>query len=341
MIPIKNLYFILCYSWGRLDEGALINISADEIKAPQDLLARVLINGTNRLLKEGLDRGYVEELEETASLRGKIDFSTSIRKLLFHQGMAAVLIDDLSHNIPHNQILKTTIADLLKNPDIDRKLHSELQITERSLRSIDLIDLNAATFKRVQLHQNNSFYSFLMNVCELVFLNSQPDSEGGEVKFRDFTRDEVKMRKVFQDFVLNFYRLNQSRYSVDPERLDWDALDGDDDSWMFPFMYTDVTLTSPDRKIVLDTKYYQEAFQNNWGKQTIRSDHLYQLNTYLDYSPKPLDPDARLDGILLYPATNEEFTLKKHTRGHQIIVAAIDLRKDWKSISDRLLDLVN
>ena len=341
MIPIKNLYFILCYSWGRLDEGALVDVSVDEIKAPQDLLARVLINGTNRLLKEGLYRGYIEELEETASLRGKIDFSTSIRKMLFHQGKAAVLVDDLSHNILHNQILKTTIATLLKNVEIDRKLHSELQVIERNLRSVDLINLNSATFKRVQLHQNNSFYSFLMNVCELICHNSQPDSEGGEVKFRDFTRDEVKMRKVFQDFVLNFYKLNQSKYSVDPERLHWDSVDTDADSWMFPFMYTDVTLSSYDRKIVLDTKYYQEAFQNNWGKQTIRSEHLYQLNTYLDYTKKPLDPNAKLDGILLYPATNEEFTLKKHTRGHQIIVAAVDLRKDWKAISNRLLELIN
>jgi len=341
LIPIKNLYFILCYSWGRLDEGALVDVSVDEIKAPQDLLARVLINGANKLLKEGLDRGYIEELEETASLRGKIDFSASIRKMLFHQGKAAVLVDDLSHNILHNQILKTTINALIKNVEIERKLHSELQVIERSLRSIDLINLNSSTFKRVQLHQNNSFYSFLMNVCELIYHNSQPDSEGGEVKFRDFTRDEVKMRKVFQDFALNFYKLNQSKYSVDPERLHWDSVDSDDDSWMFPFMYTDVTLSSPNRKIVLDTKYYQEAFQNNWGKQTIRSDHLYQLNTYLDYTKPPINPNAKLDGILLYPATNDEFTLKKHTRGHQIIVAAVDLRKDWKAISNRLLELIN
>ena len=324
-----------------MDEGALIDLSVDEIKAPQDLLARVLINGANRLLKEGLDRGYIEELKETASLRGKIDFSISIRKMLFHQGKAAVLVDDLSHNILHNQILKTTIAGLLKNKEIDRKLHTELQVIERNLRSVDLINLNSATFKRVQLHQNNSFYSFLMNVCELIYLNSQPDSEGGDVKFRDFTRDDVKMRKVFQDFVLNFYKLNQSKYSVYPERLQWDSVDSDGDPWMFPFMYTDVTLTSPNRKIVLDTKYYQEAFQNNWGKETIRSDHLYQLNTYLDYTKSPADPNAKLDGILLYPATNEEFTLKKQTRGHQIIVAAVDLRGDWKSISNRLLELIN
>ena len=147
-----------------MDEGALIDISADQIKAPQDLLARVLINGTNRLFKEGLDRGYIEDLEETASLRGKIDFSGSFRKMLFQQGKASILFDDLSHNILHNQILKTTIAGLLKNVEIDLKLHSELQVLERSLRSVDKINLNSATFKRVQLHQNNSFYSFLMNI---------------------------------------------------------------------------------------------------------------------------------------------------------------------------------
>jgi len=340
MIPIKNLFFILCYAWGRLDEGELVSASIDEVRTPQDLLARILINGANRVLKDGLDRGYLEFAEESSSLRGKIDFSTSISRLLFEQAKAATFVDELSHNILHNQILKTTLLSLSNSDLVDERLRSELARLVRKFNDVDSIRLTASVFKRVQLHQNNSFYVFLTNVCELVYLQGTPNSEVGEMNIRDFSRDEVKMRKVFQDFVFNFYKLNQKEYSVSSERLTWGALGNEDALKLLPNMYTDVSLSSPSRKVILDTKYYAEAFQSNWGKQSFHSSHLYQLNTYLDSAQRTSSDGRRLDGILLYPATNNEFTFKFELRSHLITVASIDMRLDSKNIGLRLLNLL-
>ena len=175
MIPIKNLFFILCYAWGRLDEGELVSASVDEVNTPQDLLARILVNGSNRILKDGLDRGYLEFAEESSSLRGKIDFSTSISRLLFEQAKAATFVDELSHNILHNQILKTTLLSLSNSDLVDSRLRHELARLVRKFNGVDLIRLTASVFKRVQVHQNNSFYAFLTNVCELVYLHRVPD----------------------------------------------------------------------------------------------------------------------------------------------------------------------
>ena len=340
MIPIKNLFFILCYAWGRLDEGELVSASLDEVSTPQDLLARILINGSNRVLKDGLDRGYLEFAEESSSLRGKIDFSASISRLLFEQAKAATFVDELSHNIPHNQILKATLISLLNSDLVDVKLRSELARLVRKFNDVDLIRLTASVFKRVQIHQNNSFYAFLINVCELVYLQGTPSSEIGSMKIRDFSRDEIKMRKVFQDFVFNFYKLNQKEYSVASERLTWGAIGDEEALRHLPNMYTDVSLSSSTRKIILDTKYYAEAFQSNWGKQSFHSSHLYQLNTYLDSAQRTSKEVRRLDGVLLYPATNNEFTFKFELRSHSITVASIDMRLDSKNIGERLLNLL-
>ena len=340
MIPIKNLFFILCYAWGRLDEGELVSASIDDVKTPQDLLARILINGANRVLKDGLDRGYLELAEESSSLRGKIDFSASISRLLFEQAKAATFVDELSHNILHNQILKTTLLTLSNSDLVDVKLRSELARLVRKFNDVDLIRLTASVFKRVQIHQNNSFYAFLTNVCELVYLQGTPNSAQGDLKIRDFSRDEVKMRKVFQDFVFNFYKMNQKEYSVFSERLTWGALGDEESLRLLPNMYTDVSLSSPNRKIILDTKYYAEAFQSNWGKQSFHSSHLYQLNTYLDSDQRTSNYDGRLDGLLLYPATNDEFTFKFEIRNHLITVAALDMRQNSSLISERMLGLL-
>jgi 5-methylcytosine-specific restriction enzyme subunit McrC len=340
MIPIKNLFFILCYAWGRLDEGELVSASVDEVKTPQDLLARILINGANRVLKDGLDRGYLEFAEESSSLRGKIDFSTSISRLLFEQAKAATFVDELSHNILHNQILKTTLLSLSNSDLVDAKLRPELARLVRKFNDVDLIRLTASVFKRVKIHQNNSFYAFLTNVCELVFLQGTPSSEIGNIKIRDFSRDEVKMRKVFQDFVFNFYKLNQKEYSVSSPELKWGAV-GDYESLKYlPVMRTDVTLSSPSRKIILDTKYYKEAFQFNFGKKSIQSEHLYQLNAYLDSAQRTVKEGQKIDGILLYPATNDEFIIEFELREHSVVVAAIDMRQDSIQISQRLMNLL-
>jgi len=340
MIPIKNLFFILCYSWSRLDEGELVDASIDHIKAPQDLLALILINGTNRLLKDGLDRGYLEFAEESSSLRGRINFSGSISRLLFEQAKAATLVDELSHNILHNQILKSTLTTLANSAAIDVKLRADLIRLVRNLKEVDLIRLSASVFKRVQIHQNNSFYTFLINVCELVYLQLTPDSQVGDTKMRDFSRDEVKMRKVFQDFAFNFYKKNQNEYQVFSERLTWSAQGAEEDLSMLPYMYTDVSLSSPERKIILDTKYYQEAFQTNWGRHSFHNSHLYQLYTYLDCSRREMNDGKKVDGVLLYPATNDEFTFKFSVREHSITVAAIDMRKNTSEISERMLEIL-
>ena len=341
MIPIKNLFFILCYAWGRLDEGELVSASVDDVRTPQDLLARILINGSNRILKDGLDRGYLEFAEESSSLKGKIDFSTSISRLLFEQAKAATFVDELSYNILHNQILKTTLLSLSNSDLVDSKLRYELARLVRTFNSVDLIRLTASVFKRVQIHQNNSFYAFLTNICELIYLQGTPNSAQGDLKIRDFSRDEVKMRKVFQDFVFNFYKLNQKEYAVSSERLTWGAVGDEDALKLLPNMYTDVSLSSPTRKIILDTKYYAEAFQSNWGKQSFHSSHLYQLNTYLDSAQRTSNDGRLVDGVLLYPATNDEFTFKFKLRDHSITVASLDMRQDSSLISERLLVLLN
>ena len=68
---------------------------------------------------------------------------------------------------------------------------------------------------------------------------------------------------------------------------------------------------------------------------------MYQLNTYLDSAQRTSNDERRLDGVLLYPATNEEFTFKFDLRSHSIIVAALDMRQDSSLISERMLRLLD
>jgi len=339
VIPINNIYYLLCYAWNRLDEAELINIGRENINSPQDLFARVLVVGTNRILKKGLHRDYLEFAEEASSLKAKIDFSLSISKLLFEQAKAAIVSDELSQNVVLNQILKTTINNLSKVENLNTELRRDLKKILMQLNGIDLINLNANLFRNIQLHNSNSFYSFLLNICELVYQYLIPNNLEGAYKMRDFTRDEEKMSRVFQDFTKNFYKIHLTHFKVYSEQLRWTASGDESTIKMLPSMFTDVTLESSSRKIILDTKYYKEAFNIRFEKATFLSNNLYQLNAYLDSSF--VNGDQKLEGILLYPATINEFTYSFNLRGFLIKIAAVDLRKSPIEIHQRMLEVLN
>ena len=74
-----------------------------------------------------------------------------------------------------------------------------------------------------QLDRHNRLYDFLLKVCKLAFNSLLPDPAGKGFLFQDVRRDESKMARVFQDFVRNFYALEQQKFAVEPLTIRWDA----------------------------------------------------------------------------------------------------------------------
>ncbi|TGT11495.1 restriction endonuclease, partial [Mesorhizobium sp. M8A.F.Ca.ET.213.01.1.1] len=142
--------------------------------------------------------------------------------------------------------------------------------------------LEAGVFSRVHLHRNISGYGLLMRVAELAFHSLLPTEDGKRFKFHDVLRDERKMAAVFEAFIRNFYRREQSTFAVEPLLLNWNAEQlSDGGEGRLPAMRVDVFLRSHERRIIVDTKYYADALQTYRGAQTYHSGHLYQLFAYL------------------------------------------------------------
>jgi 5-methylcytosine-specific restriction enzyme subunit McrC len=264
-IPIRNIYYLLCYAWNALDEGGLVEIAHAGRNELADLFARVLSGATRHLLRRGLDRGYVPQHEELRALRGRALLTESLKTLGFPQGKVVCEFDEFKHDILHNQILKATLARLARVDDLDDDLRGELARLLRHLSDVSHIAPTRLAFRQVQLHQNNGFYRFLLNVCELVHDCLLPDAEGRGYRFRDFLRDERRMADLFQQFVFHFFRLEQRTFpSVKVDRIRWSLRARDQASQgALPSMVTDVTLRSPNRTLVVDTKYYKQALETS------------------------------------------------------------------------------
>lgn len=340
-IPIKNIYFMLCYAWNRLDEADIVNVAVEDATELGDLFARVLINGVRHCLKDGLDRGYRETEEESSCIRGRLDLNASLSRLLLRQGRALCRVDELTANILPNQIIKTTMWRLARVNELDKELRKSLKQLCRRLPEVDINTLARQDFRRVQIHSNNRFYGFLIQICQVINDAVLIEKGEGEYLFRDFIEDERGMRQVFQDFVFNFYRLHQSTYAVSRDRFNWDVDEATSEvKALMPMMETDITLKSSDHVIIIDTKFSNSALQRRFEKETLRSEHLYQLFSYLK-NLEQKDPRYReSEGVLLYPTTHTSLDFSTNIQGHKVRVCTLNLAQQAGGIKRDLMGVL-
>jgi 5-methylcytosine-specific restriction enzyme subunit McrC len=339
-IPIRNLFLLLCYAWDKLEAGRAVDVSRHPHDVPVGLFARVLESGVTHLLKRGLDRDYVTIEEDTNCLRGKLHISDSIKRNLLRQARAHCEFDELTHDIPHNQVIKATLRNLTRCDELDSTHRNRLLRLYRRLHGIEDVGLSAGLFGRVKLHRNNAHYGLLIHISRLIHDHLLIDEESGRTKFRDFSRDEKAMALLFERFVHNFYRREQSEFHVSGEVLQWqDVQASDADMAFLPRMRTDVSLISDARYIVIDTKFYRSALQGRFDHERARSEHLYQLFSYLR-NIQVRDDGRPIEGILLYPTVQQDLDLDYMIQGMRMRVATVDLAADWREITGRLHGLI-
>lgn len=337
-IPIQNVYYLLCYAWEQMRAGQIAETGAAEQTELVDLFAQVLINGTERVLKQGLDRGYVPQSEITSRPRGRIDFDRSLKQGLLPRTQVHCHYDTLSRDVLHNRILKSTLRHLAHAHRVDEDLRRRLLSLHRRFGDVTDVPLRRSLFRRVQLHSGNAFYRFLLHVCSLVERNLIATEEGTGRQFRDFLQDEATMWKLFEEFVYNFYDHEQDRYEVSAPHIQWDVAGKAPDP--LPRMRTDVVLRSPRRTVILDTKYSTDALRARQGTDLYRSKHLYQLFSYLKNAEADEDLPDDAQGLLLYPTTDMELNDAFEVQGHRIRVGTIDLMQRWNEIHNDLLSLI-
>ena len=96
---------MLIYSWQKHSEQDIVKVDLDGQTSLQNLFAKVLINGVNHLFKRGVNKDYRSESDAIRTVKGKIDFTTSIKKNLFINGMAQCEFDEFDEDNIQNQIV--------------------------------------------------------------------------------------------------------------------------------------------------------------------------------------------------------------------------------------------
>lgn len=339
-IPVRNIYYLLLYAWGHFKSGGVKEVGVERSPDLPNLLAKVLNDGTHRLLRRGLDRGYIPVTEETRSPRGRLRLDVMTKQQTMLRNLAVCDLDEFTPDVLHNQVLRASLLSLATCVEVERSLRRQLLASAHQMAGVSPVRLTSGLFQRVQLSRNTAQYSFLMRVCELVFHALLPDGAGGGSRFQSILEDETRMSALFEDFLRNFYRAEARGYSAASEIMPWVAEAEDESDLVYlPVMKTDITLRCGKRTIVADAKYYKEILAGGRYDQKVRAAHLYQLSTYLAHV-RGREPGQDLSGLLIYPTGGEELRLDYRLLGYPVRVATVDLNADWPKIHSRLIELI-
>lgn len=340
-IPIANVYYLLCYATDHVQEARLVDVEPEEFKELPDLLAAVLSAATARLIQRGLDRTYRVHEDAVAGVRGKLDISTTIKRQLWLRGRTFCSFDELTRDTVKNRILRGTLKRLGRLSGLRPDLAGDLTRHWSALADVADVTVTDRMFQEARVARGNLFYRFVIDICRLVHENLLVSPRTGHTEFVDFRRSDATMWALFEQFVRNFYRREQNAYRVIGRGIEWYGVSGS--QWAMrhlPRMEADTVLVSHDECIVIDTKYYREPLAAHRGARKVRSDHLYQILTYLR-NRQPADPARPHRGILLYPTVDRDFRFSYVMDGLPIEARSIDLNREWQAIHNGMLTIVD
>lgn len=337
---IKNIYYMLAYAFQVLKHSNYEEIAVEEFSNIHDLFAAILSQGIAQQLKQGLYREYVAINENMHVMRGKLDINGTIRNKIQRKQMLYCEYDDLSVNNLFNQVLKTTAMILLQQKSVSESHRASLKKTMLYFHEVDEINPSSISWNRLQYARNNQSYEMLLEICKFVMDGLLLTTEKGEHKLAAFL-DEQRMSRLYEKFILEYYRRHHPELNPSPTSIAWNVDDGF--TKYLPGMNTDIVLKNDGRTLIIDAKYYSRSMQRNSQFDTIslHSNNLYQIFAYV----KNYDVfrTGKVEGMLLYAKTDETITPDWDYRmsGNRISARTLDLNMPFQMIAGKLDDIAS
>ncbi len=327
---------MLSYAYQVLNQNGYKHIETESFENTADMFSAIIQKGVEIQLKKYLNREYVSENSELSTLRGKIEINDSINQMSFLKKKLVCSYDEFSIDSYMNRILKSVMLLLLK-ADIPSERKQGLKFLLVYFQNVKTLDLHHVNWK-IRYNQNTQSYRMLMGVCYLLVQGLLHTQKNGLQKLMDFM-DEQRMCRLYEKFVLEYYRKHFPELDANPSPVEWDA---NGELQYLPAMKTDITLTDKKRNkvLIIDTKFYGRSMQFQFDKYSYHSGNLYQILSYVKNKEASFDGDV--SGMLLYAKTDESVTPNQSLKilGNNFTVRTLDLNMEFSQIKNDLDKIV-
>jgi len=344
-IKMQNIYHMLTYAFQVLrGENYKKAAYEEDFEFVEDLLAAMLAIGIASQIKRGLGREYISQTESLSSPRGKINISATLKSQIILKRRLVCEFDAFSENAYVNQVIKTTALLLMRSGQVKQERKKDLKKYMLYFQAVDALNPHEINWKSINYNRNNATYEMLVNICRLAVEALLPATKEGPRKITQFKDEKLSLPRLFEKFVLEYYKRHYPGCDPLPAKIDWKTDDGVND--LLPDMNSDVRLEYNGKILIIETKFYGQILQrkNEHSNSKIRSGHLYQIFAYVknkaaevaDYDDAGRPGDV--SGILLYAKTDEPIAsdVTYSMGGNKISVKTLDLNKDFCEIRSRL-----
>ena len=330
---------MLAYAFHVLNEQGYKSISTESFDNTGELFAEILLRGISNQIKRGLGKEYISRQEALSTLKGRLNISESIKTQTIIRKQMICSYDDFSVNSYMNRIIKSTMFLLIKS-DISKKRKKKLKKLCVFFSDVDVLDVNSINWN-IRYNRNNQTYRMLISICYLTINGLLQTQTDGTTRLMDFL-DEQRMYRLYEKFILEYYRKEYPVITVNASQISWQLDDGYDYE-MLPVMQSDIMLTFNEKVLIIDAKYYSHSLQYQYDQYTIHSNNLYQIFTYVKNKEEELkNQPHEVSGMLLYAKTDEDIYPDNEYKmsGNLISVRTLDLDVDFSVIKKQLDNVV-
>ena len=275
-----------------------------------DLYYDVFLTETETIFKHGLRKSYRKREENLNKVKGKILFTSHIRRNAFHRERFYVshqVFD--ADNVLNRILLKALLIlkSMVHNPNFDVRINKLLLCFE----DVSDVSITEKTFEGLRFDRNTERYRGAIDLAKLIILRYSPDLKGGGDNVLSIMFD---MNLLFEEYI--YRKLNQflMKYSdkvvdVKPQRRV--------PFWETRGLRADMLVKAGEKAIVIDTKW-KVLRDERPSDEDLKQMFVYNLHYDADLT------------VLLYPKTSVESGEKKPFRKNEFKtlncqVAFIDL----------------
>lgn len=323
---------MLAYAFKTISLSNYQQVQFESFEQLDDFFAEILIIGMNAQIKRGLAKGYLEQQDQIKTIRGKLQIDPTIKAMSFLNKELVCVYDEFSEDILINQVIKTTLVNLLKSNEVNQRRKKQIKRLLMYLTQVATIDLSLVRFQNIQLHRNQQSYKLMLYLAELYYKKQLIQTTESDVFVKDIL-DEQKLSALYERFVLEYFKKHHSYLNPGSYHIDWIS---ENNSNLIPKMKTDITLKGKNSTLIIDTKYYGNIFTTYFDIGHLNSENLFQIYAYI--STYHMRNDIPTSGMVLYAKTSHEIIedISENINNYQVYFRTLDLNQDFRLIKESL-----
>jgi 5-methylcytosine-specific restriction enzyme subunit McrC len=340
---LKNLMYMLSYThFIEVSDGNLSELSHSENSFIEAYIKIFATRLEKHLQQKGPPKLYIEETSSINTIRGKVQFSETLRKNSYDISRLVCAYDSFSENNKVSQGLKFVALNLLA-------LTQDNQTALKLKRSLTLLEnsnaeyVTPSEFMRSAAIKKDPNLLSLLNLTLFFLKKLRPEFTG--VRKNQIISILFDMNELFESFVLNALKRNaqalgitsvlaqEKKRLVEAER----DLSGELE-WQKRYLFdtkTDISLTKADgTRVIIDTKY--KLLDRNQSHYNIDNQDVYQILAYQKIHYTGEQPPKL---ILLYPKNVEHIRkeFKVFESESTFIAWTLDLSQDFSKNHELLI----